>query len=117
MLAFRLSSIKGEFPSIVTQRGLVKESKDRPFKKLGFSKEERLKYFKDEAWGINEIYISSDRPHRKHGTGTAVKQMKSALALERKNGDRTDFIDKLVDELEAGPEWCQEVWKMWSNLS
>jgi hypothetical protein len=121
VLAFRLSSIKGEFPSIVTQRNIVRENTDKmTFKKLVFSKEERLKYFKDETWGTNEIYISSDRPHRKHGIGASIKHIKSALALpERRTprgGDRTEFINKLVDELEAGPEWCKAVWKMWSSF-
>jgi hypothetical protein len=121
VLAFRLSSIKGKFPSIVTQRSLVKESIDKmTFKKLVFSKEERLKYFKDETWGTSEIYISSDRPHRKHGIGTSIKQMKSALAFAEgrkpRGGDRSKFIDKLVDEFEAGPEWCKAVWKMWSSF-
>ena len=122
VLAFRLSSIKGEFPSIVTQRGLVKESTDRlmNFKKLSFSKEERMKYFKDEAWGISEIFISSDRPHRRVGARPNLKRIKPALALAEGqkpvSGDRAAFIGKLADELESGPEWCKEVWKTWADF-
>jgi class 3 adenylate cyclase len=117
VLAFRLSSIAGEFPSIVTQRNLVKESPEKmTFKKLVFSKEERLKYFKDETWGINDIYISGNRPHRKKGIRAVVKQMRSAVALKTEGPNRGEFTSKLIDEMEAGPEWCKAVRRMWSNF-
>lgn len=117
VLAFRLSSIAGDFPSIVTQRALVKESPEKmTFKKLVFSKAERLKYFKDETWGTNEIYISGDRPHRKQGLRTIIKHVKSAVALETEGPDRSDFTNKLIDEMDAGPEWCKVVRKTWTDF-
>jgi class 3 adenylate cyclase len=118
VLAFRLSSIKGEFPSIVTHKNLIEATRDTGtvrFKKLAFSKEERLKYFKDERWGVSDIYVSSERPPRRAGIRSAIRKAKSAIAYaenkkQPKEGDyRRSFVEKVVLEMTSGPEWCKAV--------
>jgi class 3 adenylate cyclase len=117
VLAFRLSSIKGEFPGIVTHKDLVDAARGAGtvrFKRVAFSKEERLKYFKGERWGVRDIYVSSERHPRKAGIRSAIRKAKSATAYaegtKSSDGDyRRSFAEKLVAEMSSGPEWCKSV--------
>lgn len=115
VLAFRLSAIRGEFPSIVTQRELVRAATDKgtiTFKKLTFSRDEKLKYFKDESWGISDIFISSERRRRSRGLRNVLKQTKLAIAHAESNKpkeEHVDFYTRIVHEMAAGPVWCKQV--------
>ena len=59
VLAFRLSGIQAEFPCIATVKELVGSSKQK-FIKWNPTSEEKLKYFKGEKFGTNNIWITSD---------------------------------------------------------
>ncbi len=75
VLAFRLSSIKSGFPSIVTQGELIKVTEDTStvkFRKLRFSKEEKLKYFKDEPWGTSDVFASCEGGRNKLSLNTCL---------------------------------------------
>jgi class 3 adenylate cyclase len=115
VLAFRLSSITAEFPSIVTQGELLKATKDTgtiSFGKLKFSKEEKLKYFKDERWGTSDVYSSKKGKHRLRDSKALLKRTKKLInEVEGKpfKSDHEAFIDKIVSELSDGPAWCRDV--------
>jgi hypothetical protein len=117
VLAFRLSSIKAEFPGIVTHRELLKLVEDTGtihFKKLTMSKDDRLRYFKDETWGTSDIYASGGKVRRSVGLKTLIKRTKELIEkVESGNLDmkRVDFADKVLVEMASGPDWCREVQK------
>jgi class 3 adenylate cyclase len=117
VLAFRLSSIKAEFPGIVTHRELLKLVKDTGtinFKKLKMSKDDRLKYFKDETWGTSDIFVSGGRAQHSVGLKTLIMRTKELIENVESgnlNAKRRDFVTKVVMEMANGPEWCGEVRK------
>jgi class 3 adenylate cyclase len=117
VLAFRLSSLSGAFPSIVTQRELVeacKESADRfriSFVKLRFNREDRLRYFKGEIWGVKNLYASADRqPKRTRTLRSVLRQAEKALKIAESGQPAFDTIPaKIGIDLLGGPQWCQDV--------
>jgi len=117
VLAFRLSSIKAEFPGVVTHRELLKLTKDTgtiDFKKLKLSKEDRLKYFKDETWGTTDLFASGGKAPRTRSAQTALKRIKKLVRkVEGGAPDqrRVAFTAKVVIEMASGPDWCREVQK------
>lgn len=119
VLAFRLSSIKAEFPSIVTNGELLRLANNVAtiqFAKLKLSREDRLKYFKDETWGTSNIFVSGGKA-RRHSAGlkTLIKRTKKLVDnIESGNVDskRKEFVTRVVLETINGPEWCREVRKV-----
>jgi hypothetical protein len=116
ILAFRLSSITCDFPGIVSQRELVTAVRDThliQFRKMKFSKEDCLKYFKGEKWGIRNIFVSGERKRPKRPVRSLLKQIKSAIghAEGRIQSDvnSLDFQQKLSREVASGPQWLKEV--------
>jgi len=118
VLAFRLSAIKAEFPSIVTNGELLRLTKNAEsirFAKLKLSKEDRLKYFKDETWGTSNIFVSGGKA-RRHSVGlkTLIRRTKKLIdSIEsgNVNSKRKEFVTRVVMEMINGPEWCREVRK------
>ena len=115
VLAFRLSSIKAEFPGIVTHRELLKLVKDTGtinFKKLKMSKDDRLKYFKEETWGTSDIFVSGGKAQRSVGLKTLIKRTRELIGNAESgnsNAKRMDFMTKVMTEMANGPHWCGEV--------
>ncbi len=116
VLAFRLSSIKSGFPSIVTQGELIKVTEDTStvkFRKLRFSKEEKLKYFKDEPWGTSDVFASCEGGRNKLSLNTLLKRTKKIIdEAEGKQpfaSSHRGFVEKVVLELSNGPDWCRDV--------
>jgi len=121
VLAFRLSSIGGRFPSVVTHRELLKLCSDTSyisFKKLKLSRDEKLKYFKDEAWGTSDIFVSGDKPRKTWSTKTLISRTRKFIKQYHSRPDdrndrmealRVDFATKFVTEMASGPRWCQDV--------
>jgi class 3 adenylate cyclase len=117
VLAFRLSSLSGAFPSIVTQHELVeayKKSIVQPgvsFTKLRFSKDDRLRYFKGEDWGIKNLYVSADKQNRRGRTVRSVLRQ-ARKALDRYESDNPDYDSvpaKIALDLMKGPQWSRDV--------
>ncbi|MFZ0137103.1 MAG: hypothetical protein WAK89_08600 [Candidatus Sulfotelmatobacter sp.] len=124
VLAFRLSSIKAEFPSIVTNGELLKLVKSEAtihFTKLKLSREDRLRYFKDEAWGTSNIFASGGKERRRRaGVKTLVRRTKKLIeAVESGNVNpkRKELIKQVIMEMINGPEWCREVQKVLDDFS
>lgn len=118
VFAFRLSSIKAEFPSIITQGELLKLSKTTGtihFQKLRLSKEDRVRYFKDEKWGTSDIFASGDRVQKPLSLRTTLRRAKKAIdaAEGRKDSPskHINFMAKVVAEMSTGPDWTQDVEK------
>lgn len=115
VLAFRLSGIKAAFPGIVAQGEVINAAKPYShhsihFKKRTISAEERLKYFKGEAWGTKDLVVSAERPPRRRSLSTVVKHAKGAIASATMTGnsdrERVARISRLLTALETGPQWA-----------
>ena len=82
VLAFRLSGIKAGFPGIVTHKEVVEAISNKipqiNFKKLNLSAEEKLKYFKGERWGTNNLWVSADRKPRIRSLNSLLRSSKKA---------------------------------------
>jgi class 3 adenylate cyclase len=124
VLAFRLSSIKAEFPNIITQGELLRHVKGTgtiSFRKLKFSKDERLKFFKDEKWGTTEIFASGEKAHKQASLKTVLKRTKKVI--DRAEGKRpastmhVKFTERVLAEMLAGPDWCRDVQTSLSEFS
>jgi class 3 adenylate cyclase len=118
VLAFRLSSIKAGFPNIITQGELLKLTKTTGtihFQKLKLSKEDKVRYFKDEKWGTADIFASGDRAHRHLSVRTVLRFAKKAIDHAEGRRDspakHTNFYTKVLEEMRTGPDWAQEVEK------
>jgi class 3 adenylate cyclase len=118
VLAFRLSSIKAYFPSILTHGDLLRLTKSTGiihFRKMRFSRSERLKYFKGEERGISDVFSSSERRPRTPSLRTLLVRTKKLI--DEVEGRRPfasahpEFFDKVLSELSKGPTWCQEIQK------
>lgn len=114
VLAFRLSSLKGVFPSIVTQKELVDVRTTGgctiDFKKLTFTRDEKLKYFKGQEWGTRDLYISADKKPKHRSHTTVVKMAVKAIdEFENPEPDYTSVKAKMATDMLAGPEWSRQV--------
>jgi class 3 adenylate cyclase len=119
VLAFRLSGISSEFPSIVTQKELLDASSNhrsaaREFRKWNVTTQDKLKYFKGERWGTTAIYVSSTRPVQRSSSARRVaRQVKNAVrkAEGESKGNQAgiEFALRFMTRMKSGPEWCQEV--------
>jgi hypothetical protein len=118
VLAFRLSSIKAGFPSIITQGQLLRLTKATGtihFQKLRLSREDKARYFKDEQWGTSDIFASGDRVHKHLSPRTILRRAKKAI--DGAEGRRAsppkhlNFTTKVVVEMSTGPKWARDVAK------
>jgi len=116
VLAFRLSRIKASFPSIVTQGELLKLAEGTgtiEFRKLRLTMEEKLKYFKNEAWGTSNVFASGEGNRPRASLGKLLKHTKKVV--DEAEGRRPsvpahrEFIERVVRELSNGPAWCRDV--------
>lgn len=118
VLAFRLSGIEAEFPSIVTQRELATAHKEHAPSHINFtawrpSKEDRLKFFKGEARGLSSICVTGGRKPRTISKQAVIKRSKSAIAAaEGRQPTKYPFHevwDRFDSVFLSGPPWCREV--------
>lgn len=117
VLAFRLSGIAASFPGIVCQKVLVDADANNKdticrFNKLRLSANDRLKYFKGERWGIEQIYASDNAALFRNRKAT-LKHARDAVdkAEGRKPYPKEDvkFGTLFVKNMMDGPDWCQKV--------
>ena len=120
VLAFRLASIKTDFPNILTQREIVdavsnEESSTIHFKKLRLSSENRLRYFKGEKFGTGNLYASTERKYKKQSKNAVLSTVDKAIAAaENPQSDSTPVdstVLSLIHHLQSGPDWTREVLK------
>jgi hypothetical protein len=82
------------------------------FVKWQVNTDERLKYFKGERWGIEQIYTSNNAALFRNRKAT-LRHAKDAIdkAEGRKPYPEEDvkFGTLFVKNMMAGPDWCQEV--------
>lgn len=115
VLAFRLSGVASDFPNIAAQREVVETSVPvgYDFRRWNPTPEERLKYFKGEAWGTRGLYISGDKKQRQRSKRAILSTAKSAIASAERPCDPSDptleFSHRLVSTMMAGPEWSRRV--------
>jgi class 3 adenylate cyclase len=116
VLAFRLSGMTAAFPGITVHRDIVEvASVGSPlhFRRWIPTSEERLKFFKEEKWGTNALYVSGAKRPRIRSKGAVAKQAR--LAIQKGEGQgpiddtRLAFSRSLYDGLAAGPEWSRKV--------
>lgn len=117
VLAFRISSLKGAFPSVATQKELVEAAKSvtrstTRFNKLTLTREDKLKYFKGEEWGTKDLYVSSEKIRARMASKKAV--IRNAVNALKKYEDADTSVDdtvvfKIVKDMIAGPPWAREV--------
>jgi class 3 adenylate cyclase len=120
VLAFRLSSMKAAFPSIVTHKELLKLVRDTSnvdFKKLKLSKDEKLKYFKGENWGISDLLVSGEKIYRAKSNSAHIRRAKRSMMRERSDPKHIAFAERIADGMENGPEWCSEVEQKMSEFN
>ena len=126
VLAFRLSGIKAGFPGIVTQKEIIeamstatKNISQINFKKLSLSAEEKLKYFKGERWGTNNLWVSANRKPRIRSLNSLLRSSKKAIATAEGEGPISKDINTIlqfITGLKAGPEWAKEIFKDYLNF-
>lgn len=119
VLAFRLSGIPAEFPGIVTKKELVIASTNyrraaRDFIKWSAKRDEKLKYFKGERWGTDDIYTSVDKLRRARDPKALLRQVKKVIAETKDTKQvfdkNSDFVKRFLENMMEGPEeWCREV--------
>jgi class 3 adenylate cyclase len=116
VLAFRLSGISAAFPHIATQAELVNAHKEEPkihldFRKLILSAEDRLKYFKSEAWGTRSLFVSGERKKTLRTKNGVIRQAKKAIAAAEESGkpkhSESGFTKRFIELFSAGPDWCK----------
>ena len=104
VLAFRLTGMKADFPSIVSQREIVEATikegiSQIKFKKLNLSAEDRQRYFKGERWGTTNLYSSAERRPRPRSTNSLLRTVRKTIAEAEKPQtiqDETDPSDKAI---------------------
>ena len=120
VLAFRLSGIKSNFPNLVTQREIVeavaKENTAKiSFKKLNFSAEDKLKFFKGEMLGTKNLYASAERRPRPRSKSSFLRSIRKAIdAAENPETipiEDLTMIRRFLENFESGPRWSKEVLK------
>lgn len=110
VLAFRLSGIQAEFPSIVTVKELV-EKTNKKFKKWKPSKEEKLKFFKGENFGTDTILVSSNIQTNRPNVKTVTRNAKKATANAESDipVDPESPIKIFTNQMSSGPSWCKKI--------
>ena len=122
VLSFRLSGIKAGFPGIVTHKEVVEAISNKipqiNFKKLNLSAEEKLKYFKGERWGTNNLWVSANRQPRIRSLNSLLRRSKKAVATAEGEGPIPKDINTIlqfITALKAGPDWAKGIFKDYKN--
>jgi hypothetical protein len=83
------------------------------FRKLKVSKEDTVRYFKDEKWGTRDIFASGDRVRKRQPSlRTILRLAKKAIDKAEGSGapgKHVNFALKVVQEMSTGPDWAKEV--------
>ncbi len=110
VLAFRLSGILADYPSIVTVKELTLNS-DKNFKKWNSSLDEKLKFFKGEKFGTENIYITTAKKHKPLSIETTNRKAKRLVKkIELSDGITVNTnYNTLVNAMSNGPDWCKKV--------
>lgn len=117
VLAFRLSSVRAHFPSIVTVKELVQRGADE-FIVWKPTIEEKLRFFKGEKYGTDKIRISGTKEKTRKDLekeGKLFAKKVSSRIEKVKSGKDKELILKLIKKLELGPSWCKEISKILKN--
>jgi class 3 adenylate cyclase len=118
VLAFRLSSIKGRFPSLVADGTVAKSAKEAGYHHIQFKKwaprgDELLKYFKGERFGTSNLVISTEQKHKPVSIKTFIKKshhLVSSIQEYQSNGiDPDSFAYRFTTLLSNGPQWAKDV--------
>ncbi len=115
VLACRLASVQGKHPSIVTNRELIRIGDQyATFAKWRILKEDRLKYFKGEQWGTDDLYISVEKKiSPKRSLDAVIRQGEIAIKKAEQDGDPNEAslkrVTVFVNSMLNGPAWCKEV--------
>jgi class 3 adenylate cyclase len=117
VLAFRLSGRPAHFPGVVTQREVIKGKDSIPYP-ISFvpwrpTAEERLKYFKGEKWGINNLCVSEKRKPPNASLRTMVRRLKQRIAkaetpgLVEDAGYQRKIVEHFIRDILDGPDWAR----------
>jgi class 3 adenylate cyclase len=115
--AFRLSGMASNFPSIVTQREILRaidEADLEPghtFKPLSLTPKLRMKYFKGENYGSRDIYVLHE-PFKGKARPLAMRTIdvnRSSDPGSEKKVPGFVYITNFRDLYDDGPKWCKEV--------
>lgn len=119
VLAFRLSSVRVHFPFVITQKEIVTAYRKEDFPLISFKKwnptrDDSLRYFKNERWGINTLFSPCDHMNKKaKSLPSLIKQSKRVIAeaegVKKPRRPDSAFIKLFFERLIAGPEWCQGI--------
>lgn len=116
VLAFRLSGILADFPSIVTVKELISPTIIN-FSKWKPTSEDKLKYFKGEKFGLESVYVSTKKTYKGKFETANKKAKKLVNEIESPNALPTNKnIESLIKKMENGPDWCKEVLNLELNF-
>jgi class 3 adenylate cyclase len=115
VLACRLASVQGKYPSIATNRELVQVGGlYASFRKWRVSREDNLRYFKGERWGTNDLFISVERKtSRRRSLDSVIREGERAIKKAEQGGDANEpslkHVTEFINSMLNGPAWCREV--------
>jgi hypothetical protein len=118
VLAFRLASIRVDFPHISTQKALadiaIKHAHtNHTFNSLNLSDDDVLKYFKGERRSLKQLVGSSEARKSRRSKRPVVDQVMGAFKMLRSGlqnqADYAKMVDEYVNRLRSGPEWAKEI--------
>lgn len=117
ILAFRLSTIPTQLPNIVAQKKVIESTEKENlvnlhFKKLNINTEDKLKYFKGENWGTNNLVASHSPMPRKRKLSSMLASTKRVVEEVKKGSKDKSLLEKpafkMIKEMEEGPTWARE---------
>jgi class 3 adenylate cyclase len=109
VLAFRLSGIQAEFPSIVTVKELISPSTIN-FCKWKPTAEDKLKFFKGERFGLESVCVSTKKTSKLKINSINKKAKKLIYDIESPIALPTNKkVEKLLEKMNNGPDWCKEI--------
>ncbi len=112
VLAFRLSGIQADFPSIVTVNELV-ASQSNEFIKWRPTADEKLKFFKGESFGVNTVLISKklgQKSNKKISRVIADSEKAISFVESTEPLPNRDLV-RFVEKMSSGPGWCKSIIK------
>lgn len=115
VLAFRLSGINSEFPSIATVNELAQYDKTKfiPWK---INLKDKLKYLKGEKFNLSQIRISGKNVKEIPNWDLEWKRFVKEIQKRAKEIAKYNNINLVFEKMDNGPEWCKEVSKIEKEL-